>query len=446
MKPLVFPSYKATFLVSLFIWGVLGQLSFASVGAAPCTPACLEADTNVPSTVAIMIRVDSSTVYTLNQTLVFPYNTTHTIQLMNATVNVPLGVRYVFRQWNWIRNGYPIQWSTTVNMTTPQMLANYTSTTNGPFMAQFDKQFALTLTFTDPSGQPVSPPSSVVLANGQTTVTLTTYANQWLTAGSWTVADATWEGGSQAVIGTPTIDLTQAGSTVTVALKAYPAALQIVDSQNRPVVGATVTITFDNVTTRSFATDSQGTIQLGRVPIGPYTAHISYQNQDMGTYSVDASLNPTDTIKLSTVQMPDTSPPAWPPNSSLAFSSLTSSSVILSWGNATDDVGVANYRIYDGGTLLATLSNSAHTYAVIGLTPGTTHVFRVEACDAAGNCDNSNLSTTLSTLSQASAVQNFWYLVPIGLFAGLAVVVIYRRNSKKRSNDGKLQLHVRICF
>ncbi len=99
----------------------------------------------------------------MNQTLIFPYNTTHTVQLMNTTVTLQsLGVRYVFRQWNWIHNG-AIQWSTTVNMTTPQILANYTSTTNGPFMAQFDKQFSLTLTFTDPSGQPVNQPSSVVL-------------------------------------------------------------------------------------------------------------------------------------------------------------------------------------------------------------------------------------------------------------------------------------------
>lgn len=188
-----------------------------------------------------------------------------------------------------------------MNMTTPRMLANYTSSTNGPFMAQFDKLFSLTLTFTDPSGQPVNPPSSVVLANGQTTVRLTAYTNQWLTAGVWTVADATWEGGSQAVIGTPTIDLTQAGSTRTIALKAYPATLQVVDSQNRPVVGATVTVTFDvNATTRSFTTDNQGTVQLGRIPLGRYTAHIVYQGQDFHSYSVDASLTPTDTIKLST--------------------------------------------------------------------------------------------------------------------------------------------------
>ncbi len=299
MKP------KLTLLVIAFtVLATLAPMFVTNVRApSSCTPSCLEADTNVPSTDAtVMVRVDGWAFYTLNQTFVFPYNTTHTIQLMNTTANVPsLGVRYVFRQWNWIRNGYPIQWSTTVNMTTPQMLANYTSTTNGPFMAQFNKQFALTLTFTDPSGQPVSPPSSVVLVNGQNTVTLTTYANQWLTAGSWTVADATWEGGSQAVIGTPTIDLTQAGSTKAVALKAYPAALQIVDSQNRPVVGATVTVTFDvNATTRSFTTDSQGTIQLGRIPIGRYTAHIVYRGQDEGSYSIDASLKPTDTITLST--------------------------------------------------------------------------------------------------------------------------------------------------
>ncbi len=297
---------KLAVTVFTFILSVtLAPLFVTNVRApsTPCTPSCFEADTNIPSTDAtVMVRVDAGTFYTLNQTIVFPYNSTHTIQLMNTTVNVPsLGVRFIFRQWNWIHNGYPIQWSTTVNMTTPQMVANYTSSTNGPFMAQFDKQFSLTLAFTDASGQPVNPPSSVVLANGPTTIRLTTYANQWLTAGSWTVADATWEGGSQAVIGTPTIDLTQAGATKTVALKAYPATLRVVDSQNNPVVGATVTVTFDvNGTSRSFTTNSQGIAQLGLVPIGPYTAHIVYQGQDFQSYSVDASLIPTDTIKLST--------------------------------------------------------------------------------------------------------------------------------------------------
>ncbi len=294
----------AAIVIAFVISATLAPLFVTNVRASgPCTPTCLEADANIPPAEAtVMVRVDNSTFYTLNQTLVFPFNTTHTIQLMNTTVNVPsLGVRFIFRQWNWIHNGFPIQWSTTVNMTTPRMVANYTSSTNGPFMAQFDKQFSLTLSFTDASGQPVNPPSSVILSNGQTAIRLSTYVNQWLTAGIWTVADATWEGGSQAVVGSPIIDLTQAGSTKTIALKAYSATLHIVDSQNNPVVGATVTVMIDvNGTLKSFTTDSQGTIQLGRIPIGSYTAHVVYRGQDFPSYSIDASKYPNYTLQLST--------------------------------------------------------------------------------------------------------------------------------------------------
>ncbi|OLE75927.1 hypothetical protein AUG19_04145 [archaeon 13_1_20CM_2_54_9] len=293
----------ALLVLASVLSATLAPLFVTNVRAAPCAPSCLEADANIPSAEAtVMVRVDGGAYYTLNQTLVFPYNTTHTIQLMNTTLNVPsLGARYVFKQWNWVHNGYPVQWSTTVSMTTPQMVANYTSSENGPFMAQFDKQFALTLTFTDASGQAVNPPSSVIISNGQTAIRLSTYANQWLTAGIWTVADATWEGASQAVVGSTTIDLTQAGTTKTVALKAYLAILRIVDSQDRPLSGVNVTVTFDvNATTRSFTTDSQGNVQLGRVPIGPYTAHIVYQGQDFQSYSLDASSNPNYTLKLST--------------------------------------------------------------------------------------------------------------------------------------------------
>ncbi len=113
----------------------------------------------------------------------------------------------------------------------------------------------------------------------------------------WTVAGATWEGVPE-VLGTQTIDLTQGKVSTSISLQTYNAKIQLTDNSNNPVVGATVTVSFGNLTSKTFTSDSQGFVNLGRTPPGVYTAHILYQNQDFGSYQVDPSLNPVDTVKL----------------------------------------------------------------------------------------------------------------------------------------------------
>ena len=60
------------------------------------------------------------------------------------------------------------------------------------------QQFTLSLDFSDPSGQAVSPPSSLTLRSGSTTVTVMSYTGILLNAGVWTVGNVTWEGRSNA--------------------------------------------------------------------------------------------------------------------------------------------------------------------------------------------------------------------------------------------------------
>ncbi len=215
---------------------------------------------------------------------------------MNTTVYDPTTrARYVFKQWT--HNGAQWLMASGPNMTTPVIFTNFTSADNGPFVAQFEKQFQLTLSFTDSTGKPLNPPSSVTL-QGPTSLTIIAYSGQWLSAQVWTIADATWESMPGSVLGYPTVDLSNGPMAATVPLKAYTATIQVVDNLNNPVAGATITATFVNSTTKSFTTDSQGKTQLGYVPLGPYTAHIVYQNQDTGPLSIDASATPTDTVKL----------------------------------------------------------------------------------------------------------------------------------------------------
>ncbi len=77
----------------------------------------------------------------------------------------------------------------------------------------------------------------------------------------------------------------------------------------------------------------------------------------------------------------DTTPPAQPTN--LGISSVTPTSVTLTWSPSTDNVGVAGYRTYVNGAAVSTSAQPGAT--VSNLTCGTAYTFEVDAYDAAGN-------------------------------------------------------------
>ena len=97
----------------------------------------------------------------------------------------------------------------------------------------------------------------------------------------------------------------------------------------------------------------------------------------------------------------DTQAPTVPTN--LASSSITESSVVLSWTASTDNVGVTGYDIYRNGSLLA--STTSTSYSVTGLTASTTYTFYVKAKDAAGNV--SSASSTLSVTTDEEVVEEY---------------------------------------
>lgn len=78
---------------------------------------------------------------------------------------------------------------------------------------------------------------------------------------------------------------------------------------------------------------------------------------------------------------PDTTPPSAP--SSLTAPTVRSTTVKLAWGSATDDTGVASYRVSRNGTVLAT--TTSRTWTDPGVTPKTMYTYAVRASDAAGN-------------------------------------------------------------
>jgi len=105
------------------------------------------------------------------------------------------------------------------------------------------------------------------------------------------------------------------------------------------------------------------------------------------------------TVTVSTAVCPivDISPPSAP--TGLSVSSVTSSSVAISWSPSTDDVGVAGYDRYRGGTLVSSGPGTSYTFT--GLSCGTSYTFAVDAYDAAGNLSR---QTTITGATSACAV------------------------------------------
>jgi len=76
---------------------------------------------------------------------------------------------------------------------------------------------------------------------------------------------------------------------------------------------------------------------------------------------------------------------------------ISSSQTSLSWSGATDDIGVAGYKIYRNGTLLTTVTTTSHQDSSV--VAGTTYSYNVTALDVAGNESSSSNSLSLSTPS-----------------------------------------------
>ncbi|HZT33777.1 MAG TPA: fibronectin type III domain-containing protein [Bryobacteraceae bacterium] len=111
------------------------------------------------------------------------------------------------------------------------------------------------------------------------------------------------------------------------------------------------------------------------------------------------------------ISPPDTTPPGAP--GSLAGQASTSQ-VGLTWTASTDNIGVAGYRIYKNGTLVAT---TAFTYYQdLGLPSNMTNTYGVAAYDAAGNA-SPVVTVTVTTLSPPDTTPPSY---PVGL-TGVAV-------------------------
>ncbi|OAB46182.1 lytic polysaccharide monooxygenase [Paenibacillus glacialis] len=92
----------------------------------------------------------------------------------------------------------------------------------------------------------------------------------------------------------------------------------------------------------------------------------------------------------------DTVAPTVPTN--VTASNIATTSATITWNAATDNVGVTDYRIFNGSTQIAS-TNGALSYNLTGLTSNTTYNITVKAVDAAGNVSAGSNSAAFTTLT-----------------------------------------------
>ncbi len=80
------------------------------------------------------------------------------------------------------------------------------------------------------------------------------------------------------------------------------------------------------------------------------------------------------------------------------------SSITLNWTASTDNIGVAGYRLYRGGSLVKVIQGAVTTFTDAGLTPSTAYSYTLAAFDAAGNL--SAQSSTASATTSAAPTPN----------------------------------------
>jgi chitodextrinase len=122
--------------------------------------------------------------------------------------------------------------------------------------------------------------------------------------------------------------------------------------------------------------------------------------------AVDAAGNqgPYSNIATATTPTPDTQPPSAPTN--LTPTSPNAGEVDLTWTASTDNTGVTGYQVERcQGTgcsnfiQIAVTGGSVTSWADLGLTPGTTYLYRVRAFDASGN-ESAYSATATATTAQ----------------------------------------------
>jgi fibronectin type 3 domain-containing protein len=145
-----------------------------------------------------------------------------------------------------------------------------------------------------------------------------------------------------------------------VSIRVAPEVSSLVQSQLLDATTGTTSYTDAALGAGLSFFDAASGVRISTVSVSPAGASVS----------IELAANPGDT----------TAPGA---PSSLDATAQSSSAIALSWGAATDNVGVTGYRVYRNGSQVA--QTNALAFTDTGLAADTTYSYEVRAYDAAGN-------------------------------------------------------------
>ena len=239
-----------------------------------------------------------------------------------------------------------------------------------------------------------------------------------------------------------------ATSSISITVRNSPPVISAISSGSPTTTAATITWTTDEAASSKVvygatsaygsATSSPSLVTSHSIGVIGLTASTTYHYAVVSTDVVGNTATSTDQTFTTANTGPDVTPPTAPTN--LTAGASSSSELDLSWNASTDNVGVAGYKIFRGGSQVGT-TTSATTYADTGLTSSTTYTYFVKAYDAAGNISSaSNIATSttgtwsdgfanapsgtpqFSTLLQGYATRAPWRVAgvdyPVGITSG----------------------------
>ena len=85
----------------------------------------------------------------------------------------------------------------------------------------------------------------------------------------------------------------------------------------------------------------------------------------------------------------------------VSATAVSTSSITVTWGASSDNVGIAGYAIYRDGSAVGTTAGT--TFTDTGLLANTTYAYTVAAYDAAGNYSSRSTAASATTLSDTVA-------------------------------------------
>ncbi len=151
----------------------------------------------------------------------------------------------------------------------------------------------------------------------------------------------------------------------------------------------------DNVAVTQYRILRNGT-QVGTTSVTSYTDNglspATAYNYTVRAADAAGNVSPVSNA-VSVTTMADTAAPTAP--TGLKTTTVSGTSVALSWTASTDNVGVTGYKIFRNGTQVATSATTSYTNT--GLTYGTTYSYTVAAYDAAGNTSAQTAALSVTT-------------------------------------------------